>query len=211
MEPTGVCNVLSGEVTRAGETGRLAGTVTAPHGDSGGSYSHLLSSHGPPHTPTTLTAARGLPKLSEAEAASCSAWRGATEDPLPSSHAQGALVCPTNSRQQRPPGGHDKCPCSRGSGPKNWPQGQELGGKLDTRHPQGQRTWMARAPRTRAAAEKPRGPAQMEAGVPSLSPAWLACCPSARRPDPNTLRGAVSGATDWDPSSPEPSRTTTRR
>lgn len=104
---------------------------------------------------------------------------------------RGALVCPTNACQQRPPGGDDRCPCSRGSRPKNWPQGQELDGKLGTCHKANAHGWPGH-PRATATAESPPRPAQIEAGVPSGSPAGPARRPAAWRPDRNTLRGAAS-------------------
>lgn len=104
---------------------------------------------------------------------------------------RGALVCPTNACQQRPPGGNDRCPCSWGSRPKNWPQGQELDGKLGTCHKANAHGWPGH-PRATATAESPPRPAQIEAGVPSGSPAGPARRPAAWRPDRNTLRGAAS-------------------
>lgn len=104
---------------------------------------------------------------------------------------RGALVCPTNACRQRSPGGDDRCPCSRGSRPKNWPQGQELDGKLGTCHKANAHGWPGH-PRATATAESPPRPAQIEAGVPSGSPAGPARRPAAWRPDRNTLRGAAS-------------------
>lgn len=123
------------------------------------------SSHAPYHPDGSTRPSQ----VSEAEGASCSAWLGVREAQSHQPMHRGAPVCPTNPSTETPRG-NDRCSCSWGSRPENGPQDQELDGKLGTCRPQGQRTGMARAPPHHSTAGSPARPAQIEAGVPSLSP-----------------------------------------